>query len=114
MSVIIEIKNYSWQYLNTQQPALQEINLQIEEGMFVGIIGSNGSGKTTLAYSLNGLVPGQYNGIKHGEVLVYGKEVEEYGRGVVRVIAKAPITWPSRISGIARIARIPPCFCASR
>jgi energy-coupling factor transporter ATP-binding protein EcfA2 len=30
---------------------------------------------------MNGLVPGQYNGIKHGEVLVYGKEVEEYGRG---------------------------------
>ena len=81
MSVIIEIKDYSWQYLNTPQPALQEINLQIEEGMFVGIIGSNGSGKTTLAYSLNGLIPGQYNGIKHGEVLVYGKEVEEYEHG---------------------------------
>ena len=81
MSVIIEIKEYSWKYLNTQQPALNEINLQIEEGLFVGIIGANGSGKTTLAYSLNGLIPGQYNGIKHGEVLVYGKEVEEYGRG---------------------------------
>ena len=81
MSVIIEIKDYSWQYLNTQQPALNEINLQIEEGLFIGIIGANGSGKTTLAYSLNGLIPGQYNGIKHGEVLVYGKEVEEYGRG---------------------------------
>jgi energy-coupling factor transporter ATP-binding protein EcfA2 len=81
MSVIIEIKDYSWKYLNTPQPALQGINLQIEEGMFVGIIGSNGSGKTTLAYSMNGLIPGQYNGIKHGEVLVYGKEVEEYGHG---------------------------------
>jgi energy-coupling factor transport system ATP-binding protein len=81
MSVIIEIKDYSWQYLNTHQPALKEINLQIEEGMFVGIIGANGSGKTTLAYSMNGLIPGQYNGIKHGEVLVYGKEVEEYGHG---------------------------------
>jgi energy-coupling factor transport system ATP-binding protein len=81
MPAIVEIKDYSWQYLNTQQPALQEINLQIEEGMFVGIIGANGSGKTTLAYSMNGLVPGQYNGIKHGEVLVYGKEVEAYGRG---------------------------------
>ena len=81
MSVIIEIKNYSWQYLNTKQPALQEINLQIEEGMFVGIIGANGAGKTSLAFSMNGLIPGQYNGIKHGEVLVYGKEVEEYGHG---------------------------------
>jgi len=81
MPVIIEIKDYSWQYLNTKQPALQEINLQIEEGMFVGIIGANGAGKTSLAFSMNGLIPGQYNGIKHGEVLVYGKEVEEYGHG---------------------------------
>jgi energy-coupling factor transporter ATP-binding protein EcfA2 len=81
MSVIIEIKDYSWQYLNTKQPALKEINLRIEEGMFVGIIGANGAGKTSLAFSMNGLIPGQYNGIKHGEVLVYGKEVEEYGHG---------------------------------
>jgi energy-coupling factor transporter ATP-binding protein EcfA2 len=70
MSVIIEFKDYSWKYLNTQQPALDTINLQIEEGMFIGIIGPNGSGKTTLAYSMNGLIPGQYNGIKNGEVLV--------------------------------------------
>lgn len=81
MSVIIEIKDYSWQYMNTRQTALKDINVQVEEGMFVGIIGANGSGKTTLAYSLNGLIPGQYNGIKHGEVLIYGKEVEEYKSG---------------------------------
>jgi len=81
MSVIIEIKDYSWQYMNTRQAALNDINVQVKEGMFVGIIGANGSGKTTLAYSLNGLIPGQYNGIKHGEVLIYGKEVEEYKSG---------------------------------
>jgi energy-coupling factor transport system ATP-binding protein len=87
MSVIIELKDYSWQYLNTQQPALDKINLQIEEGMFVGIIGPNGSGKTTLAYSMNGLIPGQYNGIKNGEVIVYGKEVEQYDHGQLQKIA---------------------------
>lgn len=87
MSVIIELKNYTWKYLNTQQPALNTINLQIEEGMFVGIIGPNGSGKTTLAYSINGLIPGQYNGIKNGEVLVYGKEVEQYEAGELQKIA---------------------------
>jgi len=87
MSVIIELKDYSWKYLNTQQPALEGINLQIEEGMFVGIIGPNGSGKTTLAYSMNGLIPGQYNGIKNGEVFVYGKEVEQYEHGQLQKIA---------------------------
>ena len=87
MPVIIELKDYSWKYLNTPQPALENINLQIEEGMFVGIIGPNGSGKTTLAYSMNGLIPGQYNGIKNGEVIVYGTEVEQYEHGQLQKIA---------------------------
>jgi len=81
VSNVIEIKDYSWKYLNTSAPALENINLTIEEGSFVGIIGPNGSGKTTLAYSMDGLIPGQYNGIKKGTVSVFGKEVEDYERG---------------------------------
>ncbi len=81
MSNIIEIADYTWKYINTKMPALKDVNLSIEEGSFVGIIGPNGSGKTTLAYSMDGLIPGQYNGIKKGTVGVFGKEVEEYGRG---------------------------------
>lgn len=87
MSTIIELKEYTWKYLNTEGPALDHINLQIEEGMFIGIIGPNGAGKTTLAYSMNGLIPGQYNGIKNGEVFVYGKEVEQYQHGELQKIA---------------------------
>ena len=81
MATLIEIENYSWQYLNTNTWALNNINLKIEEGSFTGVIGPNGSGKTTLAYSIDGLIPGQYRGIKHGTVKVSGKEVEEYHRG---------------------------------
>jgi energy-coupling factor transporter ATP-binding protein EcfA2 len=81
MPPIITIEDYSWRYLHTKQPALEHVNLEIEEGVFLGIIGPNGSGKTTLAYSLNGLIPGQYRGIKHGQVRVLGKEVEEYTGG---------------------------------
>lgn len=81
MTPVIEIKDYSWQYLNTDRPALKQINLTIEEGSFVGIIGPNGAGKTSLAYSMDGLIPGQYNGIKNGVVNVFGKEVEEYAKG---------------------------------
>ncbi len=81
MSAIIEIKDYSWQYLNTERPAVKNISLTIDEGSFIGIIGPNGAGKTTLAYSLDGLIPGQYHGIKNGGVYILGKEVEEYPRG---------------------------------
>jgi len=81
VSAIIEIRDYSWQYLNTENPALNGVNLDIYEGEFVGIIGPNGAGKTTLALSLDGLIPGQYHGVKQGTVKVMGKEVEAYPRG---------------------------------
>lgn len=84
MAPIVEIQNYSWRYLYTKTPALNGINLTIEEGGFVGIIGPNGSGKTTLAYSLDGLIPGQYRGVKQGAVIILGREVEAYPAGALQ------------------------------
>jgi energy-coupling factor transport system ATP-binding protein len=86
LTKVVEIQDYSWTYLNTKKPALNKINLEIEAGTFLGIIGHNGSGKTTLAYSIDGLIPGQYRGIKHGTVKVRGKEVEEYQAGQLQRI----------------------------
>jgi len=83
---VIEIKDYTWRYLHTESPALNSINLTIEEGSFVGIIGPNGAGKTTLAYSVDGLIPGQYNGIKKGTVKIFGKEVESYKKGELQQV----------------------------
>ncbi len=37
-------------------PALEEIDLTVEEGAFLGVIGHTGSGKTTLVQHLNGLL----------------------------------------------------------
>ena len=84
MSSIIELSDYSWRYLDSDHFAVQNINLTFEEGKFFGIIGQNGAGKTTLAYSIDGLIPGQYHGIKHGSVKVLGKEVEEYEKGALQ------------------------------
>jgi energy-coupling factor transporter ATP-binding protein EcfA2 len=47
----------------------------------VGIVGANGAGKTTLAYSIDGLIPGQYRGVKDGRVTLLGREVEDYAPG---------------------------------
>jgi nitrate/nitrite transport system ATP-binding protein len=59
---------------------LDDINLHIEEGEFVAIVGFTGSGKTTLVNLINGLETPTY-----GEVLFKGKPVEgtSHERGVI-------------------------------
>jgi energy-coupling factor transporter ATP-binding protein EcfA2 len=86
MSSIIEIKDFSWRYISADVNAIKNINLTIEEGKFVGVIGQNGAGKTSLAYAIDGLIPGQYHGIKEGVVKVNGVEVEDYQKGLLQQV----------------------------
>lgn len=56
---LIKIENLNYSHPlrgGTSMPALSGINLLIEEGEYVAIIGANGSGKTTLARHLNALL----------------------------------------------------------
>jgi len=53
---MIEFKNVSFKYLETQDYVLKDINLAIREGEVVSIVGDNGSGKTTLVKHMNGLL----------------------------------------------------------
>ncbi|WP_196600363.1 energy-coupling factor transporter ATPase [Pectinatus frisingensis] len=54
----IEIKNLTYKYrqLDNEKNALENINLTINKGEFIAIVGVNGSGKSTLARQLNGLL----------------------------------------------------------
>lgn len=70
----VEFKNVNFRYLsNSPEPVLKDINLKIESGEFVGIIGSTGSGKT----SLISLIPRFYD-IESGEILVDDKNVKNW------------------------------------
>lgn len=51
---MIEVKDLSYKYKNGEQ-VLEDVNLQINEGEVVCIIGKNGSGKSTLARLLSGI-----------------------------------------------------------
>ncbi|MGQ4875902.1 MAG: ATP-binding cassette domain-containing protein, partial [Promethearchaeia archaeon] len=54
MEPILEIKDLSVSYENVM--ALENINLEIYRGDYVGIFGPNGSGKTTLLKAILGLI----------------------------------------------------------
>jgi ATPase components of various ABC-type transport systems, contain duplicated ATPase len=66
------IRDLDYQY-NSDQPALQGINLTIKTGEFVALIGKNGAGKTTLAKHLNGLLKPTC-----GDVIVEGMNTLNY------------------------------------
>lgn len=55
MEYAIEIANLSYSYPDGQQ-ALRDINLAIETGESVALIGANGAGKSTLLLHLNGIM----------------------------------------------------------
>lgn len=80
---ILELKNIYKTYNPNKEykgEILEDINLEIEEGEFVAIVGFSGSGKTTLVNLINGLLEPT-----EGEVLFKGKKVEgtSHERGVV-------------------------------
>ena len=52
--------------------ALKDVNLSIEDGQFIGLIGHTGSGKSTLVQHLNGLMKPD-----HGSVIVDGMDVSD-------------------------------------
>ena len=67
---ILEIKDLTYTYPGAEQPTLNHLNLKVEEGDFLAIIGNNGCGKSTLCKTLNGLIPHFITGEFEGSVLV--------------------------------------------
>ena len=57
MSIILDKVNYVYSEETAYQiQALKDVNLEIGDGRFIGIIGHTGSGKSTLVQHLNGLI----------------------------------------------------------
>jgi zinc transport system ATP-binding protein len=68
---IIEIKDVNFTY--ERQRVLEDINITVEQGSFLGLVGPNGSGKTTLLKCLLGLLKPQ-----QGEIKLFGQPLKQF------------------------------------
>ena len=80
ISLLIDIQNVSYQYPDTEFPAVDSVSLQIEEGELFGLLGPNGAGKTTLVSLISGLCWPQ-----SGQILIGGQPVRLGQRGIAVV-----------------------------
>lgn len=80
MSVLLECKNLSKKYGGFR--ALNGLNLQVESGKIVGLLGPNGSGKTTLIKLANGLLTPTA-----GEITIKGEKI---GKETKKVVSYLP------------------------
>lgn len=68
---MIEFKHVDKVYAKSKEKALNDINLTIEQGEFVAIIGLSGAGKSTLIRTINKMID-----ISDGELIVNGSDVK--------------------------------------
>ena len=77
MSIIVNHLNYIYDSdTNLSHKALDDINLVIPDGQFIGLIGHTGSGKSTLVQHLNGLLKATSGGVFYNGEDIYDKDFE--------------------------------------
>ncbi|MCR4861105.1 MAG: energy-coupling factor transporter ATPase [Ruminococcus sp.] len=75
MSEIIRIENLHFRYGDSEKEVLRGIDLSVQQGEFVAVLGHNGSGKSTLAKHINAiLLPTE------GKVIVDGIDTADESR----------------------------------
>ena len=93
----IKIENLSYTYAPGSAyeiHALKNLNLEIEEGQFVGIIGHTGSGKSTLIQLLDGLIKAD-----EGHIYYNGEDIYAPGYSL-RSLRKVSLKgWVQRMKG---------------
>jgi subfamily B ATP-binding cassette protein MsbA len=91
----IEFKNVSFLY--EDKVILNKINLKIEKGKTVALVGSSGAGKSTLA----DLIP-RFHDVTHGELLIDGVNIKDYSLHSVRsqmgIVTQEPILFNETIA----------------
>lgn len=72
---LLQIRKLSFQYENSEEYALQNVSIDVDQGEIICITGESGCGKTTLLRCLNGLIPEFYEGDRKGSILIHDEDI---------------------------------------
>ncbi len=75
---VVTIKDLKYRYRGQPRNALDDINLDLEEGDFLVVMGPSEAGKSTLAATINGLVPHFFKGKFKGDVVVLDRNTRDF------------------------------------
>lgn len=101
----IEASDVSFAYAD--QPVIEDVSLEIDEGEFLGLVGPNGSGKTTLLELMVGL-----RRPDSGTITLFGEPAHSFSDGervgyVPQDVASAKGEMPITVSEVVRMGRYP-------
>ena len=75
---MIRFENVGIRFEDDSKPVLTAVDLKVDEGELVLVVGATGSGKTTLLRCVNGLVPHFSGGTLSGRVTVDGRDTRTH------------------------------------
>ena len=75
---MIRFENVGVRFEDSGKPVLSGVDLHVDEGELVLVVGATGSGKTTLLRCVNGLVPHFSGGTLSGRVTVDGRDTRTH------------------------------------
>jgi len=75
---MIRFENVGIRFEDDSKPVLSAVDLKVDEGELVLVVGATGSGKTTLLRCVNGLVPHFSGGTLSGRVTVDGRDTRTH------------------------------------
>lgn len=87
---MIKVENVSFGYKGTDTKVLDNLNLEIQEGEIIAIVGKNGSGKSTLGKLIAGILPLKQGTITIDELDIKNKKNEQEIRRKVGIVFQNP------------------------
>lgn len=76
---MLDIKDFSFTYSGSENKALRSLNLKVEQGTILAVIGANKSGKSSMCYALAGVIPHLYGGAVQGYIRIANKDTQNVG-----------------------------------